>query len=107
MLQNRSPLKMLMEGHWMERHTTELHIYNIAGFLITYGSNIVNKKLPVSHCYNTNEAKRILFLMKFYCMLPLCVDELQRYMSHDVRKPVFGVSDQVRHKPGCAITEYD
>ena len=26
------------------------------------------------------------------------------YMSRDVRKPVFGVSDQVRHKPGCAIT---
>ena len=22
-----------------------------------------------------------------------------------MRKPVFGVSDQVRHKPGCAITE--
>ena len=26
------------------------------------------------------------------------------YMSRDVRKPVFGVSDQVRHKSGCAIT---
>ena len=26
-------------------------------------------------------------------------------MSRDVRKPVFGVSDQVRHKPGCAATE--
>ena len=26
-------------------------------------------------------------------------------MSLDVRKPVFGVSDQVRHKPGCAVTE--
>ena len=23
-------------------------------------------------------------------------------MSWDVRKPVFGVTDQVRHKPGCA-----
>ena len=23
-----------------------------------------------------------------------------------MRKPAFGVSDQVRHKPGCAITEY-
>ena len=23
-----------------------------------------------------------------------------------MRKPVFGVSDQVLHKPGCAITEY-
>ena len=26
-------------------------------------------------------------------------------MSLVVRKPVFGVSDQVRHKPVCAITE--
>ena len=22
-----------------------------------------------------------------------------------VRKPVFGVSDQIRHKPGCVVTE--
>ena len=27
------------------------------------------------------------------------------YLSRDVRKTVFGVSDQVRHKPGCAATE--
>ena len=27
------------------------------------------------------------------------------YMSRDVRKPVFGVFDQVRHKPGWEITE--
>ena len=26
-------------------------------------------------------------------------------MSLVVRKPVFGVSDQVRHKPGCTTTE--
>ena len=24
---------------------------------------------------------------------------------HDMRKPVFGVFDQVRHKPACAATE--
>ena len=29
----------------------------------------------------------------------------QYYLSLVVRKPVFGVSDQVRHKPGCTITE--
>ena len=28
-------------------------------------------------------------------------------MSLVVRKPVFGVSDQVRHKPGCTATEDD
>ena len=27
------------------------------------------------------------------------------HMSLVVRKPVFGVSDQVRHKPGCKTTE--
>ena len=26
-------------------------------------------------------------------------------MSHVVRKPIFGVADQVRHKPGCTATE--
>ena len=26
-------------------------------------------------------------------------------MSLIVRKPVFGVSDQVPHKPGCTVTE--
>ena len=26
-------------------------------------------------------------------------------MSLVVRKPVFGVSDQARHKPGCTVTE--
>ena len=29
----------------------------------------------------------------------------QEHMSLVVRKPVFGVSDQVRHKPACAVTE--
>ena len=27
------------------------------------------------------------------------------YMSRDARKPVFGISDQVRHKPGCTSSE--
>ena len=27
------------------------------------------------------------------------------HLSRDVRKPVFRVSDQVRHNPGCAATE--
>ena len=26
-------------------------------------------------------------------------------LSRDVRKPVFGISDQVRHKSGCTATE--
>ena len=27
------------------------------------------------------------------------------YLSRDARKPVFGVSDQVRHKPACTSSE--
>ena len=27
------------------------------------------------------------------------------YLSHITRKPVFRVSEQARHKPGCATTE--
>ena len=38
-------------------------------------------------------------------LLPLCVWDTLRYLSLVVRKPVFGVSDQVRHKPGCTATE--
>ena len=34
-----------------------------------------------------------------------CVAMVQYNMSRDVRKPVFGISDQVRHKPGCTATE--
>ena len=26
-------------------------------------------------------------------------------ISRDARKPVFGISDQVRHKPGCTVSE--
>ena len=29
----------------------------------------------------------------------------QQHMSHDARKPVYGDSDQVWHKPACIVTE--
>ena len=32
-------------------------------------------------------------------------NDLRTKHLHDVRKPVFGVSDQVRYKPGCTATE--
>ena len=43
-------------------------------------------------------------------MLPNFDDRLANsvnldYKSQVVRKPVFGVSDQVRHKPGCTAKE--
>ena len=40
--------------------------------------------------------------------LNLAVSRLKNAMyslSLVLRKPVFGVSDQVRHKPGCTVTE--
>ena len=33
------------------------------------------------------------------------INSLGDSLSRVMRKPVFGVSDQVPHKPGCAITE--
>ena len=33
------------------------------------------------------------------------ISSVSNSMSLVVRKPVFGVSDQVRHKPGCAVIE--
>ena len=35
-----------------------------------------------------------------YIVTSLCQCE-----SRDVRKPVFGVSDEALHKPGCNVTE--
>ena len=37
------------------------------------------------------------------CKIEICPDKTK--MSLVVRKPVFGVSDLVRHKPGCTVTE--
>ena len=33
------------------------------------------------------------------------VPEAEDHLSLVVRKPVFGVSDLVRHKPGCTATQ--
>ena len=35
----------------------------------------------------------------------IMIQFLEKYMSRDARKSVFGVSDQVRHKPGSAAAE--
>ena len=42
-----------------------------------------------------------------YCLAVVWYQRLQnkQHMSLVLRKPVFGVSDQVRYKPGCAVTE--
>ena len=44
-----------------------------------------------------------------YVHVMLCamfmLNSTEHGMSLVVRKPVFGVSDQVTHKPGCTVTE--
>ena len=38
-------------------------------------------------------------------LCPAYVSLVMNHLSLVLRKPVFGVSDQVPHKPGCATTE--
>ena len=46
------------------------------------------------HCLNSI----IIFIPKQFLLF-------QYELSPNARKPVFGTSDQVRHKPGCTVTE--
>ena len=41
------------------------------------------------------------------CLSEVWISEtkFKHYLSRDARKPVFGISDQVRHKPGCTSSE--
>ena len=57
---------------------------------------------------STNTSYCVAFLYKKVCakrLMVVCHTECNSHVSHFARKPVFGVSDQVRHKPGCAATE--
>ena len=40
-----------------------------------------------------------------FCGCKMSTSHVISYMSLVLRKPVFGVSDQVLHKPGCTATE--
>ena len=42
---------------------------------------------------------------QYTCIAVTCIMQILEQMSLVVRKPVFGVSDQVRHKPGCTVSE--
>ena len=44
--------------------------------------------------------------LKYFVAEIRAFSSTSHYMSLVVRKLVFGVSDQVRHKPGCTTTEY-
>ena len=47
----------------------------------------------------------VVCLLNMIHYLMSCLRDFCLYLSLVVRKPVFGVSDQVRHKPGCTATE--
>ena len=53
-----------------------------------------------SPCRN-DQAKSLTKLSDFSTLLRIVIKKI----SLDVRKPVFGVSDGVPHKPDCAATE--
>ena len=64
------------------------------------------------HCDTFLRYEMALFIDEHYAYIVYqASNSWEKYglhnMSRDVRKPVFGVSDQVRHKPGCAATEDD
>ena len=47
----------------------------------------------------------IIFMRDFDCRSNWELSPFRFTMSLVVRNPFFGVSDQVRHKPGCTTTE--
>ena len=74
---------------------------------------------PVNHSFNsihvykcdargyTESHGRVTCILKLWQIVWTKTESaiMECKMSLVVRKPVFGVSDLVRHKPGCAVTE--
>ena len=69
------------------------HMTKVAAMPI-YGKNLQNRLLPNQKFHDLETWYGPWGLKVYKC-----------YMSLVLRKPVFGVSDQVRHKPGCTATE--
>ena len=72
-------------------------------FLNGQESNIFNAKSPQysgSHKKTAANYPERPLSYKYFMINPQMY-----YMSLVLRKPVFGVSDLVPHKPGCAITQ--
>ena len=71
--------------------SSEINVMSTTTFLgndLSFLPHIISPQLTPSQLM-------VLFLLEYQVS----------YMSLVVRKPVFGVSDQVRHKLGCTITE--
>ena len=79
--------------------------YYISGLHLTCSSRTQNDRLS---CKGAHISKMILNAFDHTIntlKLSLCNYLKSPKMSLVVRKPVFGVFDQVRHKPGCTTTE--
>ena len=66
---------------------------------------IASCRFQIVHTFLNNKIRESVKVLQeldddVMCELVLLLEN----MSLVVRKPVFGVSDQVRHKPGCAAT---
>ena len=80
--------------------------------LLKLAANLWERSIPlmVCRCYGfigymrlaikEHTGTSLLLKLSFIVRDNVCL-----YLSRDVRKPVFGVSDQVRHKPTCTVTE--
>ena len=59
--------------------------------------------------HGTNQLNLLFGCNRFHYMLLSNLSRngkiIKKYLSRDARKPVFGVSDQVRHKPACTSSE--
>ena len=67
------------------------------------------KKLHLKHKENGGPLRNIaLFTKARLSVQPVSTGKMMEssyYLSLIVRKPVFGVPNQVRHKPGCTATD--
>ena len=57
------------------------------------------------HCQHTHIKDDIKEALKQFSTVIMNLNASRNEVSRDVRKPVFGVSDQVRHKPACTSSE--
>ena len=74
--------------------SSNTHLISSAALL----SQCKHLHIPEVYCYSGNH-----FTNLFAHELNILTKHL--HMSLVLRKPVFGVSGLVRHKPGCAVTE--
>ena len=87
--------------HYVIRSTAVILQNNLWTCVLAFSINRVLKTSCFTYCF----CMIIYFSMSLWRVLIRIPSPSQFNMSLVVRKPVFGVSDQVPHKPGCTATE--